>query len=52
MCKNLSAKCHKENKEKLIKKALEDIKIFLRKKKEKSKNMGVNVTKISEKDEK
>ena len=45
MFTNLSAKYYQENKERLQKKL---IKIFLQKKKEKSNNMVVNVTKISE----
>ena len=47
MFRNLSAKYYQENKEILQKKLLKDIKIFLRKKKKKSNNMVVNVTKIS-----
>ena len=46
---NLSAKYYQENKERLQKKLLKDIKIFLKKKKKKSYNMVVNVTKISQK---
>ena len=50
MSTNLSAKYHQENKEKLQQKALvKNIKIFLKKKKKKSSNMVVNVTKISQK---
>ena len=49
MFRNLSAKYYQENKEILQKKLLKDIKIFLRKKKKKSSNMVVNVTKISQK---
>ena len=49
MSKNLSAKYYQENKERLQKKLVKDIKIFLRKKKKKSKNMEVNFTKISQK---
>ena len=49
MFRNLSAKYYQENKEILQKKLLKDIKIFLRKKKKKSNNMAVNVTKISQK---
>ena len=37
MCKNLLAKYSQENKEKLQKKLVKDIKIFLRKKKKKKK---------------
>ena len=39
----------KQNKTKTKKKLLEDIKIFLRKKKKISDNMVINVTKISQK---
>ena len=46
--KNLSAKYYQENKERLQKKLLKDIKMFLKKKKKKSDNMVVNVTKISQ----
>ena len=35
MSKNLSAKYYQENKERLLKKLVQDIKIFLRKKKKK-----------------
>ena len=42
---NLSAKCYQENKERLVK----DIKILLKKKKQKSGNIIVNPTKISQK---
>ena len=50
MPKNLSAKYYQENKERLQKKKLvKNIKIFLRKKKKKSSNMVVNVTKVSQK---
>ena len=49
MSKNLSAKYYQENKERLQKKLLKDIKMFLKKKKKKSDNMVVNVTKISQK---
>ena len=49
MCKKLLAKYYQENKERLQKKLVKDIKIFLRKKKKKSNNMVVNVTKISQK---
>ena len=48
MSKNLSVKYCKENKERLQKKLAKNIKIFLRKKK-KSNNMVMNVTKISQK---
>ena len=48
MSKTLSAKYCQENKEKQQKRFVKYIKIFLKKKKEKSKNMIVNVTKISE----
>ena len=49
MCENLSAKYFQENKERLRKKLVTDIKIFLKKKKKKSDNMVANVTKISPK---
>ena len=48
MSKTLSAKYYQENKERIQKKLAKDIKIFLKKKKKKSSNMAVNVTKISE----
>ena len=47
--KNSSAKYYQGNKERLKKKLVKDIKIFPRKKKEKSKNMVVNYTKIYQK---
>ena len=46
MSKNLSTKCYQENKERLQKKFVKDIKIFLKKKKKNSDNVVVNVTKI------
>ena len=49
MPKNLSTKCHRENKEILQKKLVKDIKIFLKKKKKKSNNMVMKIGKISEK---
>ena len=49
MSKNSSAKYYEENKERLQKKLVKDINIFLKKKKKKSGNMVVNVTKISQK---
>ena len=49
MSKNLSAKYYQENNERLQKNLVKDIKIFLRKKKKKSSNMVVNVTKIFQK---
>ena len=48
MCKNLSAKRYQENKERLQKKLVKDIKIFLKKKKKKSNNMFANIIKISQ----
>ena len=48
MFKTLSAKYYQENKERLQKKA-KDIKIFLKKKKKKSKNMLESITKVSQK---
>ena len=49
MSKSLSAKYCQENKERLQKKLVKDIKIFLKKKKKKSNNMVMNITKISQK---
>ena len=49
MSKSLSAKYYQENKERLEKKLLKDTNIFLKKKKKKSHNMGVNITNISQK---
>ena len=49
MSKNLSAKYYQENKERLQKKLVKDIKIFLKKRKKKSDNMLMNVTKIFQK---
>ena len=49
MSENLSAKYYQESKERLQKKLVKDIKIFLKKKKKKSNNMVMNVTKISQK---
>ena len=49
MSKNLSAKYYQENKERLQKKLGKDIKIFLKNKKNKSDNMIVKVTKVSQK---
>ena len=49
MSKTLSAKYYQENKERLQKKLVKDIKIFLKKKKKKSNNMVLNVTKTSQK---
>ena len=46
MYKNLSAKYYQENKKRLQKNLVKDIKIFLRRKKKKSNNIVVNVTKI------
>ena len=45
MSKNLSAKYYPENKERPQKKLVKDIKVFLRKKKKKSENMIIKVTK-------
>ena len=48
MSKTLSAKYYQENKERLQKKLVKNIKIFLKKKKKKnSDNMVVSATKIS-----
>ena len=49
MSKNVSAKYYQGNRERLQKKLVKDIKIFLKKKKKKSNNMAVNITKISQK---
>ena len=49
MSETLSAKYYQENKERLQKRLAKDIKIFLKKKKKKSGNMVVNITKISQK---
>ena len=46
MSTNLSAKCYQQNKERLYKMLMKDIKTFSRKKKKKNDNMVVNVTKI------
>ena len=48
MFKNLSAKYYQENKD-YKKRLVEDIKIFLRKKRKKSHHMAVNLTKSSQK---
>ena len=45
--KSLSAKCYQENKERIQKKLVKDIKIFVKKKKKKSNNIVMKVTKIS-----
>ena len=47
--KILSAKYDQENKERLQKNLVKDIRIFLKKKKDKNNSMVVNVTKISQK---
>ena len=49
MSKILSAKYYLENKERLQKKLVKDIKMFLKKKKKKSNNVVVNITTISQK---
>ena len=49
MSQTLSAKYNQENKGRLQKKLVKDIKIFLKEKKKKSDNIVVNVTKISQK---
>ena len=48
-CKTLSAKYYQEYKERLQKKHVKDIKIFLKKRQKKSNNMVVSVTKVSQK---
>ena len=52
MSESLSAKYYQKNKGRLQKKLVKDIKILLKKKKEKRDNMVVNVSKISQKIEK
>ena len=47
--KDSSAKYYQNNKEKLLKMLVKDIKVFLRKKKKKSNNMVMNDTKIYQK---
>ena len=49
MFKNLSVKYYQKNKERLQKELAKYIKIFIKKKKKKSDNMIMNVTKISQK---
>ena len=49
MSKNLSAKYYQENKERLQKNLVKDIKIFLNTKKATIDNMVMNITKISQK---
>ena len=49
MSTTLSTKYYQENKDRLQKKLMKDIKIFLKKKKKKSYNMVMNVKKISQK---
>ena len=49
MSKTLLAKYYQENKDRLQKKLVKDIKIFLKKKKKKSYNMVMNVKQISQK---
>ena len=49
MSKTLLAKYYQENKDRLQKKLVKDIEIFLKKKKKKSYNMVMNVKKISQK---
>ena len=49
MFKNLSAKHYQENKKRLQKNLVKDIKFFLKIDKKKSYNMVVNVTKVSQK---
>ena len=49
MSTTLSTKYYQENKYRLQKKLVKDIKIFLKKKKKKSYNMVMNVKKISQK---
>ena len=49
MSKNSSARYYQANQERLLKKPMKDIKVFLRKRKKKSNNMVVKDTKISRK---
>ena len=49
MSKNLSVKNYQDNKEKLPKSPLKDIKVFLLKKKKESNNIVIIDTKISQK---
>ena len=49
MYKNLWAKYQQDNRERLQKKLVKDIKIYLKKEKKKSNNMVVNLTKLSQK---
>ena len=49
MSKDLSGKYYQNNKERLLKKLVKDIKVFLKKKKKKSDNMVMNNTKIYQK---
>ena len=49
MAKYSSAKFYQNNKERLQKKLVTDIKVFLRKKKKKSNNMVLNDTKLYQK---
>ena len=48
MCKDLLAEHYQNNKERLQKKIVKDVKTFLKKKKKKSDNMVENGTKISQ----
>ena len=48
MSENLSAKNYQENKERLQKKLVKEIKIFLKEKEKKTNNMVVYVTNISQ----
>ena len=52
MSKNFSAKYYHENKGRLQKNLVKDIKIFIKKKKKKGNNMGMNVAKNLSEDEK
>ena len=49
MYKNLWAKYQQDNRERLQKKLVKDVKIYLKKEKKKSNNMVVNLTKLSQK---
>ena len=49
MSKDSSAKYHQDNKERLRKKFVKDIKVFLKNKKKKSNNMVINNTNMYQK---
>ena len=49
MSENLSVKCYQDNNERLQKKLVKDIKLFLNKRQKKSNNMAMKDTKVSQK---